>query len=192
MYYLLLVLIFRFFKNLTFLVIGSYTVFISILGLLSRVIVAQHMCWFLKASNPPMFDSINHFNFIPLGQMVSLFLPHIVHHTRLFNLTSYYCLPMFFYPLIFVGDLSRLCIFHNCKGWSKHCSWPCWIPLVAWPGRDISGKLNHLWILSWCHMDYISFGSFQLVLWHKVDILLWVFGYCPRSRFLGADVMRSG
>ena len=30
-----------------------------------QVIVAQHMCWFLKASNPPMFTPINYFNFIP-------------------------------------------------------------------------------------------------------------------------------
>ena len=30
-----------------------------------QVTVAQHMCWFLKASNPPMFFSINYFNFIP-------------------------------------------------------------------------------------------------------------------------------
>ena len=28
-------------------------------------IVAQHMCWFLKASNLPMFSLINFFNFIP-------------------------------------------------------------------------------------------------------------------------------
>ena len=73
--------------------------------------------------------------------------------------------------LLLVGDLSHLCIFyHNCKGWSKHSSWSCWIPLVAWPGRDTSGELNHLWILSWGHMDYISFGSFRLVLWHRADI----------------------
>ena len=60
-----------------------------------QVIVARHMCWFLKASNPPMSSPIIYFNFIPLGQMVSLFLPYMVRHTRLFNLTSYYCLPMF-------------------------------------------------------------------------------------------------
>ena len=50
--------------------------------------------------------------------------------------------------LLFVGDLYHLCIFyHNCKGWSKHSSWSCWIPLVAWPGRDTSGELNQLGIL---------------------------------------------
>ena len=70
--------------------------------------------------------------------------------------------------LLLMGNLSCLYIFyHNCKGWSKHSSWSCWIPLVAWPRRDTSGELNHLWILSWCHMDYISFGSFRLVLWHR-------------------------
>ena len=46
------------------------------------------MCWFLKASHPPMFSPINYFNFIPYGQMVFLFLPYMVRHTRLFNLTS--------------------------------------------------------------------------------------------------------
>ena len=87
---------------------------------------------------------------------------------------------------LFVGDLSQLCIFyHNCKGWSKHSSWSCWIPLMASPRRDISRKLNHLWILSWCHIDYISFGSFRLVLWHRPDILWWVFGYCLLSSYPG-------
>ena len=47
------------------------------------------------------------------------------------------------------------------------------------------GGLNHLWILSWCHMDYISFGPFRLVLWHRADIPWWVFGYCPLSSYLG-------
>ena len=88
--------------------------------------------------------------------------------------------------LLSVGDLSHLCIFwHNCKGWSKHSSWSYWIPLVDWPGRDISGELKHLWILSWCHIDYISFGSFRLVLWHRTDIPWWVFGYCLLSSDLG-------
>ena len=34
-----------------------------------QVIVAQHMCWFLKASNPPMFSPINYFNFITLNPL---------------------------------------------------------------------------------------------------------------------------
>ena len=88
--------------------------------------------------------------------------------------------------LLLVGDQSHLCIFYyNCKGWSKHSSWSCWIPLVAWPGRDTPGELNHLWILSRCHMEYISFGSFRLVLWPRADILWWTFGYCPSSSDLG-------
>ena len=85
-----------------------------------------------------------------------------------------------------MGNQSCLCIFyHNCKEWSKHSSWSCWILLVAWPGRDISRESNHLWILSWCHMDNISFESFWLVLWHRADILWWVFGYCPLSSYPG-------
>ena len=84
--------------------------------------------------------------------------------------------------LLLAGDLSRVFIcYHNCKGLRKHCSWSCWISLVAWPGRDISGELNHLWIPSWCHMNFISFGSFLLVLWHRADIPWWVFGYCLLS-----------
>ena len=84
--------------------------------------------------------------------------------------------------LLLVDDQSHLCMFyHNCKWWSKHSSWSCWIPFVPWLVRNISGELNHSWILSWCHMDNISFGSFRLVLWHRADILWWVFGYCPLS-----------
>ena len=42
--------------------------------------------------------------------------------------------------LLLVGELSRLRIFYrNCKGWSKHSSWSCWIPLVTWP-EEISLK----------------------------------------------------
>ena len=37
----------------------------------------------LKASNPPMLSPINYFNFIPSGQMVSLFLPYMVCHMNL-------------------------------------------------------------------------------------------------------------
>ena len=93
--------------------------------------------------------------------MVSLFLPYMVRHTRLFKKPR--------------------------------------IPLVSWPGRDTSRELNHLWILSWCHMDYISFRSFRLVLWHRADIPWWVFGYCPLSSYLSflksvdsiKDVVRS-
>ena len=84
-----------------------------------------------------------------------------------------------------MGNLSHLCIFYNSKGWSKQSSWSCWIPLLAWRRRDSSGGLNHLWILSWCRMDYISFGSFRLVLWHRAGIPWWVFGYCPLSSHLG-------
>ena len=132
------------------------------------------MCWFLKASNPPMFSPINSFPSI-YGPPYPTFQSHLV------LLPSDVLL-----ALLFVGDLSHLCIFyHNCKGWIKHSFWSCWIPLVAWPGRDISRELNHLWILSWCHMDYISFGSFRLVLWQRADIPWWVFGYCPPSSHLG-------
>ena len=60
------------------------------------IIAAHHICRFLNESNRPKFSSINYFNFIPLEQMVSLLLPYMVRHTRLFNLTSYYCLTMFF------------------------------------------------------------------------------------------------
>ena len=105
--------------------------------------------------------------------MISLFLPYMVHHAWLFNVLL---------ALLLVGNLSHLCIFYyNGKGWSKHSSWSCWIALVAWTGTDTSGELNHLWILSWCHMDYISFGSFWLVLWHRADIPWWVLGYYPPS-----------
>ena len=55
-------------------------------------------------------------------------------------------------------------------------------------------KLNHLWILSRCHMDYISFGSFQLVLWHRADTVVsfCVLSSILLSRFLEVNLMRSG
>ena len=151
-----------------------------------QVIVAQHMCWFLKASNPPMFSPYELFQLYPIradgfpfpsiyGPPYPTFQSHLV------------LLPFdVLLALLLVGDLSHLCIFyHNCKGWGKHSSWSCWIPLVTWPRRDTSGELNHLWILSWCHMDYISFGSLWLVLWLQasnntgilnVNILSWLTG----------------
>ena len=33
-------------------------------------------------------------------------------------------------------------------------------------------------------MNYISFGSFRLVLWHRADIPWWFFGYYPPSSYL--------
>ena len=88
--------------------------------------------------------------------------------------------------LLFVGHLSRLVHFTTtARDGVNIVLTHFYIPLVAWPGRDISGELNHLWILSWCHMDYTSFGSFWLVLWHRADILLWFFGYCPLSSYSG-------
>ena len=43
--------------------------------------------------------------------MISFFLPYMVDHTKLFNLTSYYCLLNVLLALLLVGDLSHLCIF---------------------------------------------------------------------------------
>ena len=154
-----------------------------------QVIVAQHMCWFLKASNPPMFTPINFFQLHPIRAdgfpFPSIYgSPYPTFQSHPVLLPSDVIL-----ALLLVGGLSHLCIFyHNCKG-------SCWIPSVAWPGRDISRKLNHLWILSWRYTDYIFFGSFWLVLWHRKDIPRRVFGYCPLSTnlgFFGADIMSSG
>ena len=88
--------------------------------------------------------------------------------------------------LFLMGGMSHLCIlYHNYKGWSTCSSWSCWILLVAWHGKDISRELSHLWILSWCHMDNISFGFFQLDVWQRADILWWVLGYRPLSSYPG-------
>ena len=132
-----------------------------------EVNVAQHMCWFFKASNSPMFFSINYFNFIIYD------LTYLTFRFHLILLLSDVLLTLFL-----VGDMSCLCIlYHNCKEWSTRSSWSCWILLVAWHRRDTSGEFSHLWILSWCHMDYKSFGSFWLGFWHWADILWWVFGF---------------
>ena len=63
-------------------------------------------------------------------------------------------------------------LFTCCRDWT--CNYQ------AWFGRYISEKS---WILSWYHMDYISFESFQLVFWRRGDWLRWVSGYC----FLSLD-----
>ena len=144
------------------------------------------MYWFLKASKSSNVQPYQLFQLYPIRAddfpFPSIYgLPYPTFQSSLVLLPSDVLL-----ALLLVGNLSHLCIFyHNCKGWSKHSSWSCWIPLVAWPGSDTSGELNHLWMLSWCHMDYISFVSFRLVLWHRVDIPWWVFGYCPLSSYLG-------
>ena len=79
--------------------------------------------------------------------------------------------------LFLMGGMSCLGILYHNKGWHTHSYWSCWILLVDWHRRDTSGELSHLWILSWGYMNYISFGSFRLGLWHRADILWWVFGY---------------
>ena len=142
------------------------------------VTVALYMCWFLKAITFPVFISINYCNLIPYGQMVSFFFPYMVCHIRLFNFTSYHCFPRFYKHYYMWAAFLVLCIlYHNCQGWSAYSSWSCWILSVAWHGRDSSGELSHLWILSWCHLDYIYFGSFRLGLLYGADTLCWVFGY---------------
>ena len=58
------VLIFRFFFSSS-LLNYRFPYFIQLYTWSSQqVIVAQHMCWFLKASNPPMFSPINYFNLL--------------------------------------------------------------------------------------------------------------------------------
>ena len=161
MYDFLPVLIFNFFFSCNLFIIGSHIVFISILGLLNRTLypdiwadLLRH--WILQCSALSNISTSFH-----KGRWF-LFSFHIRSAIPNFSIsphtTSFQCSSS-----LLVGNLSHLCIFyHNCKGWIKHSSWSCWIPLVAWPGRDISGELKHLWILSWCHMDYISFGSFDI------------------------------
>ena len=86
--------------------------------------------------------------------------------------------------LFLEGSISHLCmLYQHCKGWCTHSS--CWILSVAWHGRDTSRELSDLWILSWCYMDYISFGSFWQGLWCRADILWWVFGHRLLSSYPG-------
>ena len=88
--------------------------------------------------------------------------------------------------LFLVAGISLLCVlYHNCNEWSTHSCWWCWILLLAWHRRDSSRELSQLWILSWCHMDYISFGSFWLCLWRREDILWWIFKHCLLSSYPG-------
>ena len=109
-------------------------------------VTSAHLEW-------PVWSSSSGNNCHAVHRSLSSGASFFLQHSENFYLVSY-CKPS--------------CILH--KGWSKYSSWSCWIPFVVWPGRDISRELNHLWILSWCHIDYISFGSFCQVLWHRANI----------------------
>ena len=168
-----------FFFYLNFLIISSHIVFISILGLLSRSLQPTSYADSLRRLILQCSAlSLGHNGFpVPLiyGPPYPTFQSHLVLRPSDVLLA-----------LLLVGDLSRICIFyHTWKRWSKHNSWSCWILWMAWPGRDISGELKHLWILSWCHMDCISSGSFRIVFWLRADILWWVYGYWPISFYPG-------
>ena len=108
--------------------------------------------------------------------MVSFFFPYMVSHTWLFDLTSAYS---FHYSSSFTFSGQHIHN-HNCMVSSTCMSWSC-ILLGAWLRRDIFEESCHSWILSSYHMDYISFESFQLGLWHRTDIMWWVFRYCSLS-----------
>ena len=77
-----------------------------------QVIVAQHMCWFLKASIPPMFSPIKYFNFIPDGFPFSSIYgpPYPTFQSHLVLLPSDVLL-----ALLLVDDLSHFCtiFYHN-------------------------------------------------------------------------------
>ena len=87
--------------------------------------------------------------------------------------------------LLLVDGLSRLNIlYHNYGRCSTYKSESLWNFLVAWHRKHTSEDLIHLWILSWCHMDNISFGSFRLGLWHRAGVLWWFSGivlYLPNQ-----------
>ena len=173
----------NFFLNLTFLIISSHIVFVFVLGLLNRSLWSN-ICadslrrLILQCSSLSIILTLSHKGkWFPLSFHIWSAIPvfSISPRTTAFRYSS---------SLIFSGRhvLPLYILYHNCKGWSTHSSWSCWILLVAWRGRDTSGELSHLWILSWYHMDYISFGSFHL--WHRADIPWWVFGYCPLSSYV--------
>ena len=133
------------FFYLAFLIIGSHIVFNSILGLLSRSLL-PNICadslrrLILQCSALSIISTLSH---------KERWFPFYVPPYPTFQSPLVLLLSDVHLALLLVGDLSHLCVLnHNCKGWSKHSSWSCWIPLVVWPGRDTSGELNHLWILS--------------------------------------------
>ena len=70
-----------------------------------KVIVAQHMCSFLKASNPQALSIISTLS----HKMVYLFPPYIIRHTQLFNLTSYYYIYIYIY--IYLCECVCVCLY---------------------------------------------------------------------------------
>ena len=128
-------LIFRFFFHPAFLIIGSHIVFNSILGLLSRPL-KPNICadslrrLILQCSALSIISTSSHkgrwFRFLSIYGP-----PYPTFQSNLVLLPSDVLL-----ALHLVGDLSHLCIFYrNCKGWSKHSSWSCWIPLKRYLQR---------------------------------------------------------
>ena len=124
---------------LTFLIIGPHIHLYT--WSTQQVTVAQHMCWFFKASNPTKFFSIKclnltfnlNFNLRADGfPFPSIYGPPYPTFQFQFVLLLFDVL----LALLLVGGMSHLCIiYNNLMRWSTHSSWSCWILLGVWHGR---------------------------------------------------------
>ena len=163
MYDFLPVLIFRFLFwilfYLAFLIIGSYIVLNSILGLLSRSLLpkicADSLRRLILQCQPYQLFQLypiraDGFPFPSIyGPPYPTFQSHLV-----------LLLPDVLLALFLVGDLYHLCIFyHNCKGWS---SWGCWIPLWLDPEeihRRVEPLVNTVLMSYGLHIFWILSAS---------------------------------
>ena len=121
-----------------------------------QVIVAQLLCWFLMVSNSPcsslsiILTSSYEGRWFPFSFHIWSSIPDffISPNTTAFRCSS----SLTFHTFVYFTTTARDGV---------HSSWSWWILLGAWFGRDTPKGSSHLWILSWCHRDYICFGFFE-------------------------------
>ena len=131
------------------------------------------MCCFFKTSYSPVFSVML------TSSHESRWFPFSFHIWSAIKKTLHFHLDilLFNFPLtlLLVGGISQFCIlYHDCMGWNTCNSWSCFIRLAS---EEISSESYHFWLLSLYHMDNISFESFKLGLWYKVDRLWWIYEY---------------
>ena len=166
-------------------IIGSHNLLISTLGLFNRSLKSNIFACSLR------------FLILHCSSLWIIFSPS---YKRRFHFISIYVPPyptfQFHFELLLfnilqalrlVGGRSHLCMLYHNYTWLSKQFLVMLNLLVALNGKDTTEKLNYPWILCPCHMDNISFRSIWQSLWHRVDILWWVFGYCllsPNRGFL--------
>ena len=145
------------FFYLTFLIIGSHIVFISILNL-PNICADSLRCLILQCSSLSLYLHPIRADGFPFPSMYSP--PYLTFQFYLLLLLFNVLLALFLLAaclaILYFITTTRDGV-HTVLGHVKFCWW--------FDMEEIPPELEHLWILSWCHMDYIFFGSFWLGFW---------------------------